>query len=113
LCEIFFAVCFSVRLSSRRSLTDTEQVFFNDQIQYPNSFATDVQTHDRASLHDLDCINRANLSAGVALNAKIGNDFMLFVRLKQDGFNRTFLGAFGTADAQIIDLILNQILAFA
>jgi hypothetical protein len=63
--------------------------------------------------HNLHRVNRANLPTRVALDAKVGDDFVLFVRLEQDGFNRAFLRTFGTTDAQIVDLVFNQVLAFA
>jgi len=71
------------------------------------------KTHDRASLHDFYCVNRANLFAGVAFDAEVGDDFVLFVRLEQNGVGWAFLRTFGTANAQIVDLVFNQALAFA
>lgn len=73
----------------------------------------DVLTHGGASLQNLNRINRANLFAGVALDAQVGDDFVLFVWLEQNRFGWAFLSTFGTADAQIVDLVFNQALTFA
>ena len=62
---------------------------------------------------DLHRVNRANQPAGIAFNAEVGDDFVLFVRFEQNGVRRAFLRTFGTADAQIIDLIFDQALAFS
>ena len=65
------------------------------------------------TLNYYDRVHRASLSASIAFDTEIGDHLMLFVRLEQDGFGRTFLGTLGTADAQIIDLVFNKALAFA
>ena len=64
-------------------------------------------------LYNLHRINRANLLAGIAFDAEISDDFVLFVRLEQNGVGRAFLRTFGTTNAQIVDLIFDQTLAFA
>jgi hypothetical protein len=38
---------------------------------------------------------------------------MFFMWLEQNGIGGTFLGTFGAADAQIVDLVTDQALAFA
>jgi hypothetical protein len=70
------------------------------------------QTHDRASLHNFHRINRANQTAGVAFDAEVGDDFVLFVRLEQNGVCWALLRTFGAANAQIVDLIFDHTLAF-
>jgi len=84
----------------------------NFQFSISKTFATDVLTHDRASLHNLHRINRANLLAGIAFDTEVSNDFMLFMRLKQNRFGWAFLRTLGTADTQIVDLIFDQTLTF-
>ena len=67
----------------------------------------------RLYLHDLHRINRANLLTGIAFDAEVGDNFVLFVRLEQNRFSRAFLRAFGTSNTQIINLIFDQALTFS